>query len=132
MTTFSLVRHPWEYRQCHQLLKKLNRHSEGAISDPVIKAVRDEKFVGFASTAPLKEKKAVILAELAVDPDIKHPGFLMLKLMETYDAFLYSNGVTIWQTCVPLDQKEWKDTVERILGKPFHTDNQYAWFKRST
>ena len=131
MTEFYLATTPRDYQACHEILDKLGRVAEIPLSFPTIVGKRDGKIVAFISTRNLKRTKMICVGELGIDPAIKRPQFILLKLLETYDAFLLSKGVVSYLACIPLKMKHYLDVIEKVAGiKPYTQDSEYAWINR--
>lgn len=131
MTEFYLASSSNDYKACHEILDKLGRKAEIPLSFPTVVGKRDGKIVAFISTRNLKKTKAVVVGELGVDPSIKRPQFILLKLLETYDAFLLSKGIVSYLACIPLKMRNYLDVIEKVSGiKPYTQDSKFAWINR--
>lgn len=131
MTEFYLATAPKDFKACHEILDKLGRKAEIPLSFPTIVGKRNGKIVAFISTRNLKKAKAVVVGELGVDPAISRPQFILLKLLETYDAFLLSKGVVSYLACIPVENQRYLDIIKEVAGiEPYTRDSEFAWINR--
>lgn len=130
-TEFYLATTAQDFRACHEILDKLGRKAALPLSFPTIVGKRNGRIVAFLATRPIKKEKAIVVNELGVDPNIGQPQFLLLKLLDTYEAYLRHIGIVSFLFCVPLVFPEYIDIIGRVSGlKPYTQDSQVAWFNR--
>lgn len=130
-TEFYLANRPQEFKDCHEILDKLGRKAAYRLSFPTIIGKREGKIIAFVSTRPVKREHAVVLGELGIDPAIRNPLHVIVKLLEAYDAFLFRAGVTSYLACVSLDNPEFLSIIEKASGvKPYTQDSKWAWINR--
>jgi hypothetical protein len=133
MTEFMMATKPAHFVRCHALLDRLGRRAATSLSMPTIMAMRDGRMVGFISTADPDKAKAACVGEMAISPDIAHPGHLIKALFDTYHAMMTRIGIQLYWVCVP-DNKDWEkwiDTIQRIF--PVHNrEVGFVWFRIET
>jgi hypothetical protein len=133
VTSFRLAKTPGDFRKCHALLRKANREAATKLSFPTVMALREEELVAFISTADPQKAKVVCVGEMVVDPEIKNPIHLMFDLVETYDAFMTSIGMQIYYFTIPVDQKQWIETIKKSGGATFVEEvGGLMFFRRET
>jgi hypothetical protein len=94
-------------------------------------AKRDGKFVGFAATGnPEDTDGIVMLAEMAVSPDIPNNQHLIFRLLDTYNAMMAIMGVQIYYSCVA-KQPEFQGQIDagKRLFQVHDEDDHFIWFR---
>ena len=106
--TFYLATKPQHFKDCHKLLRSVGREAATQMYTPTIMAFWGQRLVGFVSTADPYKAKVVMIGELAIAPDIKKPGLLMIRLLEIYNAMMYRMGMKVYYSSVP-KLPEWEE-----------------------
>jgi hypothetical protein len=131
MTDFRIASTSKEYKECHDLLDLLGRVAGSPLSFPTICAYRGDKLVGFIALRNAKKTKAIVINEIAVDPAIKRPVFLLVKLIDIMDRFLADRGIVSYYFSVPLDLPHYIARIKQVIGlDPYTKDSKVAWFVR--
>ena len=131
MTTFKIAITADDYKKCHALLDLLGRAERSELSFPTIMAFRDDNLVAFVSTVNPKKAKAIIIGELAISPYIKRPQFILVKIIDIWERFMYDRGIVSYLFYIPLDKQEWIAMMEKVTGlTPYTKDSKLAWYNR--
>ena len=133
MTKFFLATKPGHFSLCHNLLHRLGRKAAVRFTTPTVIARRDGKFVGFAATGnPEDTDNVVMLAEMAVDPDIQNNQHLIFRLLDTYNSVMAYAGIETYYSCV---SKTPPFEAQIEAGKRLFTvqdeDDDFVWFKHT-
>ena len=131
MTKFFLATKPGHFMLCHNLLERLGRKASVRFTTPTVIARREDKFVGFAATGNTDDTdNVVMLAEMAVDPDIKNSQHLVFKLLDTYNATMAYAGIKVYYSCVSKTPPfEAQIEAGRRLFLVHDEDDNFIWFK---
>lgn len=130
-TEFYLATKPQEYKACHEILDKLGRKAAFPLSFPTVIGKRNGKIIGFISTRPPKTQKAVVLGEMAIDPSVPHSIHVIVPMIEIYEGILLNAKVTSYLACVPKENKDFIEIIERASGVvPYAHDDTSVWINR--
>jgi hypothetical protein len=132
MTEFYLATKAWQFVQCHRLADRANYTVVGRLSYPTIIGVRDEKVVGFISTAEPGTYEMVTIGNMLIDPDIKNPGHLIFRMFDTYHAFMHRINIISYYSFVSKKNPVWIETIKKLGIPVYYEDNDYVWFNHRT
>lgn len=133
MATFKYMLTRDDEMECHAALKEWGaQNPDRPLGDPTFLAYKDDRLVGVISTAPLAEARAVVCNRLAVVPDMQRiaKGFLVVRMVEAYEAFLRKAGVRWYHVSLDTSNTRFIRLIASALGEPYAADEDLSWFKR--
>lgn len=71
-----------------------------------------------------------MVGEMEVDRSINQPIHLIMRMAETYDAYMAAAGVKEYLVPVPREREQVINGIKKIFGEPYRQDQFYDWFKR--
>ena len=139
-TTYKLAIGPDDLTKCHDALHMWGMpHAERHMDHPCLMAFRDNRLVGFISTAPLDEAKAVVCNRIAVDPELTKmsKAFLVIRMVEGYERVLKGAGMKWYHVSLDSTNQHFIKLIERAFdSKPYAEVEREGsafktvWFKR--
>jgi hypothetical protein len=125
-TIYRLARSTKDFQRCHALLAEQGVE-RSPLSYPTVMALRGETLVGCLSR--ITSDTAVIAGPLAVSSP--RPILTVMRLISAWEGVLWRAGVRSYHFGIDTTQhKEWLRMIEKVGLVPYHTDEQYVWFKR--
>lgn len=124
-TTYRLITHSHDYKRAHSFLDndEWDRGKNKKLSFPTIIAERMGEVVGVLSTR--KSSMTVMTGSVSA-----RSAFILIKMIEVYEYILRQAGVIIYLIAVTNKNKKFIDQITRIIGNPFHVDEDNTWFRR--
>ena len=128
-TTYHLATSPRDYRFCQALYKAAEPDGPPVrLGFPTVYAQREGAIIGFLSTNT--KHKAVIAGPLTIDPTLKQPIFIAIRLVEAYEEVLKAAGVTAYLFHVDKQKASWLNAIQRSDMQPYGGTDDALWFKR--
>ncbi len=127
-TTYHLARTPADYRICHAL-REATDTPRTTLGFPTVYAIRDQAIVGFLATNTSTGQ--IVAGPLVIDPTLKNPIFVALRLAEAYEQVLTDAGVTSYRLGVTKDRAGWLASVERAGFRRYAETETDIWLERT-
>lgn len=111
----------------YRYLQKLAPDDDG-FTWPTVVARREGKVIGFAASNP--HKTQLVLGRAWVDPSLRMPGVILLRLMEAYDNVAIALKQTRY-TIVVEEGDRVEQLIEKLqLGTRYAERGKYRYYNR--
>lgn len=128
-TTYYLVTEPFQEKICKQFYRAAEPDVKRIrLGFPTVYAQRNGKMIGLLSTIPVKDR--ICAGPLVIDPTLKNPAFITVRLCEAYEHVLKSAGVTMYTFSVDAHKSGWARTLERLGFTLYKQTKKLFCYKR--
>ena len=125
-TTYRLAQTPMDYRRCHALMAQ--RNVVRRIKRPTIMAERGGALIGMLATEAMDTM--IVCGPLVVSKDLARPAFVVIRLVELYEALMRAAGVRVFVFAVPRQNARWMNWLLTLGLEPWQQQGEDIWFWR--